>query len=77
MAKEYLIIQNSYGKEAGNGGWHYFSREIINKYVGLYGAFTFIDMDPETAKYLQANEIKVGDSWIIQLYKLIKNILFS
>jgi hypothetical protein len=46
----YLIIQNSYDKEAGNNGSHCFSREIINKFAEKYGVFTFVDMPEEEAK---------------------------
>ena len=42
--KDYLVIQNSYGAEAGDNGKHYFSREVIDKFVGEYGSFAFIDM---------------------------------
>jgi len=50
--KTYLIIQNSYGKEAGDNGSHYFSREVINKFADKYGDFVLVDMPPEQAKKL-------------------------
>lgn len=46
----YLVIQNSYGKDAGDDGKHYFSRKIINECVGKYGAFSFIDMPKKEAQ---------------------------
>jgi len=46
----HLIIQNSYGPEAGDNGKHYFSREIINQFVEKYGAFVFVDKNPEKIK---------------------------
>lgn len=48
--KEYLIVQNSYGEAAGSGGYHLFSREVINASVEQYGAFMFLDEDPEEVK---------------------------
>jgi len=39
----YLVIQNSYGKGAGDNGKHYVSREVINKMVKKYGSYVFVD----------------------------------
>jgi hypothetical protein len=75
--KKGLIVQNSYGEEAGLNGRHYFSREIINKYVSKYGAYMFVDLDPEKAKWYQENEIKVGDSWLMAFGKVVKKLLAS
>lgn len=46
----YLIIQNSYGKEAGENGRHYLHRDVVNKAVNNYGAFMFIDQESELLK---------------------------
>lgn len=67
----YLIVANSYGKDAGKDGYHYVSREVVNKSVNIYGAFTFLDMNPETVKYMIENGITDRDNWIIQLYKVV------
>ena len=48
----YLVIINSYGKEAGDQGKHYFPRSIINQEIKKYGAFAFIDMPPKELKKL-------------------------
>ena len=48
--KHMFIVQNSYGKEAGENGTHYFSEEVINKTVKKYGAYLFVDEDPEEMK---------------------------
>ncbi|QGH73117.1 MAG: cysteine protease [Podoviridae sp. ctviO18] len=39
----YLVVVNSYGSDAGKGGLHFFSREIVNKEF-TYGAYQFNDM---------------------------------
>ena len=66
--KDYLIIQNSYGKEAGDNGKHYFPAEIINKFAEKYGVFAFIDMPPDEAK---------RKAWSLQrrLWEMIKKYL--
>jgi len=66
-----LYIQNSYGESAGEAGRHYFSREVINRFVDLYGAFMFIDMPKEDARYMIENGIKINDNWIIGLLKVV------
>lgn len=71
--KDYLIIQNSYGSDAGRNGKHYISREIINKYVSEYGAYMFMDLSREEAEdYLKhgrkADELKLN--LLQQLLKL-------
>jgi len=47
----YLIIQNSIGKNYGDGGLWYISKEAFNKYSIF--ARTFEDVDPEEVKRLQ------------------------
>lgn len=45
----YLMVQNSYGKEVGDGGIFYFPREVVNREF-VYGAYQFVDMPPEEIK---------------------------
>lgn len=47
---DYLIILNSYGEEAGDKGFHYIHKDIINNATNRYGAFAFVDMDAELLK---------------------------
>lgn len=49
--KPYLVIQNSAGESAGVKGRHYFSREVVNRFVVTYGAFMFVDLTKE--EYLE------------------------
>lgn len=34
----YLIAQNSYGTKVGNGGFHLFPREVVNREFGIWGS---------------------------------------
>ena len=45
----YLIVPNSYGKDAGKDGLHYFSREVVNREFTFSG-FQFNDMPREEAE---------------------------
>ena len=47
---DYLETPNSYGREAGDNGKHYVSRETINYFVEKYGAYILIDLDKKTAR---------------------------
>lgn len=68
-----LIVGNSYGIEAGDNGVHYVTREVINHWAS-YGAFTFIDEDPDTVTYNKEHGIMKSDNWIIQLLKIFLNL---
>lgn len=50
--EEGLVVINSYGKEAGKDGKHCITREVINKFVGRYGAMMMVDISPTRAKEL-------------------------
>ena len=71
--KDYLIIQNSYGKEAGENGKHYFSREVINTFVEKYGAFMMVDIPRDKVEYRIKNGCKLEDSWIVCFWKTFIN----
>lgn len=48
---DYAIALNQYGEDAGDEGYHYISREVINKNVEKYGGvYILIDRDPEEVK---------------------------
>src|SRR3990167_2410783 len=71
----YLIVQNSYGKEAGENGKHYISRKVINYFAKRYGAMMFIDENPETIKKLQWSYIQILIDYIAILQKMISDLL--
>lgn len=65
----YIIIHNSYGKDAGDGGVHYFPRDVFNKFVAF--SRTFEDIDPERVKRMQwgllalmANYLAMLSAWL-------------
>ena len=69
--QHYLIVVNSYGKETGDNGVHYFSAEVINKTVGLYGAYALTDMTREEVEYMLQNGIKDTNNWLTRLFKVL------
>lgn len=73
--KDGLIIQNSYGKDAGNYGAHIMTREVVNEYIGKYGAYMFLDIDPDDAKYYIENGIDIDANWLKQMLQVVIAIL--
>ena len=73
--EEYLVLVNSYGKNAGENGIHYVSRDVVNHFEAQYGAYMFSDLTPEQVRYMIENGITDRDNWIIQLYKSIITLL--
>lgn len=71
----YLVVVNSYGKEAGDQGTHLVSREVANYFEAIYGAYMFIDMDPATVRYMQEHGITDRDSWLTALMKRAVSLL--
>lgn len=65
--EEGLIVPNSYGKKAGEGGIHRMTRETVNAFADKYGLMMGIDMDKEMAKELQ----KRGDWALAGLWSKI------
>lgn len=61
---EYLIAQNSYGENVGQGGYYYFSRDIINREFSLPSTTLKIikTITPEQ-KALIAQETPIGKIW--------------
>lgn len=55
----HLVIQNSYGTNAYDKGYQYFPREVVNKHWAPYGAFVFLDIDPEEVKRIQLSMIDI------------------
>ena len=67
----YLKVANSAGTSVGENGFHYFSREVINHFVGLYGAYMFLDKSKEELEYLIEAGIKENDYWFVKILKRI------
>ncbi len=45
----FIVCQNSYGKEAGKDGLHFFPKEVVNREFN-FGAYMFNDLPKEEAK---------------------------
>ncbi|MEK7578266.1 MAG: C1 family peptidase [Patescibacteria group bacterium] len=69
----YLKIQNSGDKTAGENGYHYVSREVINNFVGKYGAFTFVDVPRETVEYHLTYGVKLHWPWWKKIFRAIRH----
>lgn len=54
----YLAIQQSYGPGIGDHGTQYFPREVVNREWKDFGAFMFVDIDPELARAMQISWIE-------------------
>jgi hypothetical protein len=62
--EQHLIVGNSYGTSTGDNGVHYITREVINHWIGKYGAFTFLDISPEEAR----KSMNHGILWKIEMF---------
>ncbi len=65
----YLKIQQSLGERAGEQGYQFFSRKVINHAFEIYKAFMPVDMTVEEAKHMLDNGIKEDDGWLKTLLK--------
>lgn len=70
---DYLIVQNSAGREAGYGGLHFIHKDVINTDVPQYGAFMLVDLSPEDIE----KGITLEDNWFIRLIKILQSWLTS
>jgi hypothetical protein len=70
---DYLYFPNSYGKDAGDRGYHYIHKDVVNKYAERYGAFMFIDISKEEAKYYLESGTKADRNWIINVFLSLFN----
>jgi hypothetical protein len=72
--KPYIKAVNSAGPRAGEKGYHYFSREIVNKEF-RFGSAMLVDMDTETAKTLNKHQARIGTwkAWFWRLWVHMKN----
>lgn len=71
---DYLYIQNSAGKEAGDKGHHWVHKDIINRDVGRYGAYTLLDIPRDHIEYHVQIGSKVTDNWLDLIISAIKRI---
>lgn len=59
----YLVIQNSWGTDAGDNGLFYFPREVVNACFGGFGIFYFSDTDNPTIKTLGMIQALLLNLW--------------
>lgn len=65
-----LILHNSYSNNAGVDGHYYISRDVYNHFANIYGAYMFVDISPEEAKYKLERGLLMEDNWLTQLLKI-------
>lgn len=72
----HLICQLSNGDKVGDKGLYYFPRGVVNKEF-TFGAYTFKDMPAGIAKYHSENGLRIDDSPIAKLFKVLWLFLLS
>ena len=73
--EDFLIIQNSYGLQAGDKGRHYLSRETYNTYYEMFGCFMFIDLPPDEAKFHNKWKLPLKYNWIAKIVFSFRDLL--
>lgn len=73
--KDGLLIANSAGETAGRGGLHILPKETVDYFLPRFGAFVFVDASKEHIEWLMKNQINSDDDLLLQLLKLIKNLI--
>jgi hypothetical protein len=74
--KEGEEVQNSYGLQAGKNGIHFISRETVNHFVEMYGAYMFVDISPEKAHYYLERGVKIEEiSILTEVVRLLKILI--
>lgn len=72
---DYLKLVNSYGRDAGKGGFHWVHRDVVNHYATMYGAFMFVDLSKDEARFYIDNGTKADVNWVIQLLQTMLKVL--
>lgn len=65
----HLAIQQSYGEGAGENGTQYFPREVVNREWKDFGAFMFVDIDPEDVKQMKVSILQ-------RIIRLLQKMLY-
>lgn len=73
---DYLVVPNSAGDKAGDHGFFYLSRSVINKFVDIFGCFVFVDLTREEFAE-RARLMKMSLAWRIleKAWLIVRNIL--
>ena len=65
-----LVVLNSWGQSVGDKGYFYFSRDVINHDIAIFGAWTLIDETPEKVRWYLDNGIYLNDgNWLLNIAK--------
>jgi C1A family cysteine protease len=74
--KDYLVIQNSIGKEIGDEGIQYLSRDLINRNL-QFGALMFVDAEDITEEQILKKSAYYRANFLKKLYLLFIKWLFA
>lgn len=74
----YIVLQNSWGKNVGDKGLYYLSRQVVNlEAASGFGYFTFKRLPKIAAAHMAQNGISVNDNWIVASIKPLLTLLSS
>lgn len=68
----HLVAQLSNGEQIGERGVFYFPKEVVNRDFN-FGAYMFVDMPVEEAKFLVENKLTVRTSWFEKFLINLRN----
>ena len=71
----YLVMQSSDGRGSGDNGFFYFSRAVVNREIGPFGAYLLSDMDEDKAAYHATNGVSVYDSIGLRVLRFISKYI--
>jgi hypothetical protein len=72
----FLVAQNSYGKDAGKDGLHFFAREVVNREFN-FGGYMFKDMLREDAEKILRGKGLLPNNSSSSLWDWVKGLLSS
>ena len=72
----YLVCQNSWGTDVGDGGLFYFPREVVNAEF-TFGAFSFKNIPPAKAQFHSDNNIPLNAGFFAKWWGGFKGIITS
>lgn len=73
----FLVAQLSNGKEVGDNGLYYFSREIANRELSKYGVYMFKDITRVEAEYYLSKPYTKNTNIFTKLLYIIRDLITS
>ena len=73
--ENWIVLQQSYGTQAGKDGYQWISRETFNAYADTYGVGMFIDLPADEAKFHNKWKIPLKYNWIAKIVFSFRDLL--